>query len=96
MKKTRYLFFIILSLSFHAYSRPNKKADSLSCHAYKKNQRQEIIPKNVVSVDGERNMSEVLSQLKRRYPRKYNFDTSQGDDFGFAPCYSSQKKSCRV
>ncbi|MBV8661366.1 MAG: hypothetical protein JO129_04445 [Candidatus Dependentiae bacterium] len=49
---------------------------------------------NVVSVDGEKNMSEVLSQLKRRYPRKYNFDKSQGDDFGFAPCYS--KKSWKV
>lgn len=98
MKKSLSLFFILM-FPLSTYCRPEKRIDSAlirSQKKYKISQTQIQSQSNLLSVDNQRDLSEMLGQLKRRYPRKYNlkYNTNnkfEADDFGFAPCYRSKK-----
>ena len=99
MKQVLYLS-LILSFCFPVFSRPEKKphgSEFQSCKKQGTPKYQTYNQLTVVSVDHDKNLSEMLSQLKRRYPRKYNLkynlDKLEQDDFGYAP---EHKKAYKI
>jgi len=98
MKKVMRVVFVALLYSF-VFAEDNKKSDFPQSRLYKKDGTSRVQKYNQSSsnsIDENKDRTQTLKHLKRRYDRNYTFkykgnESLERDDFGYAPLRSSQQ-----